>query len=142
MPTRKADATWEGDLKGGRGRMQVGSGAFEGPFSFATRFQEEPGTNPEELIGAAHAGCFSMAFSNMLAGEGHPPERVQTRARVHLETTDSGPAITRIELVTRGRVPGISEQDFQRLAEEAKKGCPVSKALAGPEITLEATLES
>lgn len=142
MPTRKAEATWEGDLKGGKGRMKVGSGAFEGAFSFSTRFQDEPGTNPEELVGAAHAGCFSMAFSNMLAGEGHPPQSVHTRARVHLETTDDGPAITRIELVTRGRVPGISEQDFLRLAEAAKKGCPVSKALAGPEITLEATLET
>lgn len=141
MPTRNAEATWEGDLKSGRGHMEVGSGAFEGPFSFATRFQDQAGTNPEELIGAAHAGCFSMAFSNMLAGEGHPPEKVHTRARVHLESTDDGPAITRIELVTRGRVPGISEGDFLRLAEDAKKGCPVSKVLAGAEITLDAALE-
>ena len=142
MPTRKAEATWQGNLKEGRGTMRVDSGAFEGKYSFRTRFEEEPGTNPEELIGAAHAGCFSMALSNILAEAGHTPDRVQTTAQVHLETTDDGPAITRIDLHTEAGVPGLDEQAFQEHAEAAKQGCPVSKVLAGAEISLDATLTS
>ncbi len=139
MPTRNANATWEGTLQEGSGSMALGSGAFEGPFSFRTRFGDDPGTNPEELIGAAHAGCFSMQFSALLENAGTPAERVETEAKVHLEPPTG---ITRIELTTRGRVPGIDADAFQRIAEEAKQVCPVSKALAGVEISLEASLES
>ncbi len=140
MAVRSAKAQWEGDLKSGRGKMQLGSGALEAPFSFSTRFEEAPGTNPEELIGAAHAGCFSMAFANALSKAGHMPRRIQTSARVHLEKTDSGFGITRIELQTEAAVPGIAAQEFQRIAGEAKTGCPVSKALAGTRIELNARL--
>jgi len=141
MATRKAEAVWTGDLKGGNGRMKVQSGAFEVPYSFRTRFEEEPGTNPEELIGAAHAGCFSMAFANILAGAGHAPEQVQTTAKVQFGPVEGGWAITRIDLVTEGTVPGISEEEFQKHAQSAKAGCPVSKALGAVEITLDATLK-
>src|SRR5687768_15343895 len=103
MAIRTADATWEGELQGGKGRMKVGSGAFEVPFSFTTRFAEEPGTNPEELIGAAHAGCFSMALSGALTRAGTPPTKIETTARVHLEKVDEKMTITRIELQTTGQ---------------------------------------
>lgn len=142
MPVRNADAQWEGNLANGRGRMALGSGAFEGPFSFKSRFEEGEETNPEELLGAAHAGCFSMAFSNELSEAGHTPVSVQTQAKVRFEVTDDGPAITRIDLTTRGRVPGISEDEFQRIAEAAKENCPVSKLFQGAPIELAATLES
>ena len=141
MAVRKANAEWNGDLKGGQGRMRLGSGAYEGGYSFRSRFEEGDGTNPEELIAAAHAGCYSMALSNMLAEAGHTPDSVQTEARVHLEFGDEGPHIPRIELATRARVPGLSESEFLKHAEAAKAGCPVSKVLAGARITLEATLE-
>lgn len=142
MPTRSAEATWNGDLPSGKGHMSVESGAFEGPFSFNTRFEDEPGTNPEELIGAAHAGCFSMAFSNVLDEAGHTPESVNTTADVTLKMLDDGgPTITKIHLTTHATVPGLDEETFHQLAQAAKEGCPVSKALAGPEITLDATLE-
>lgn len=141
MPVRRAQAQWLGTLKAGKGSFKAGSGAFEGSYSFGTRFGEEPGTNPEELIGAAHAGCFSMALSNLLAQQGHPPDRIDTTARVHLDRQDQGFAITRIELETRARVPGIDAAAFREQAEAAKKGCPVSKALAGVDITLDAKLE-
>ncbi len=141
MPVRKADAQWEGDLKSGQGRMALGSGAFEGQYSFKTRFEEGQGTNPEELIGAAHAGCYSMALSNMLSEAGHPPDSVQTTAKVHFEVGDDGPEITRIELETEGAVPGLDDDDFQKHAEEAKKGCPVSKLFKGAQIDLKATLK-
>jgi osmotically inducible protein OsmC len=120
--------------------MALGSGAFEGQFSYASRFEEGTGTNPEELIGAAHAGCFSMAFANTLATAGHDPQRIQTTARVHLVPADEGPSITQIELQTEGEVPSIEPDEFQQLAETAKENCPVSKALAGVDISLEATL--
>jgi osmotically inducible protein OsmC len=120
--------------------MRLGSGAFEGQFSFKSRFEEGTGTNPEELIGAAHAGCFSMAFSNMLAEAGHVPTRVETKARVHLEPVDGKPTISRIELDTEGTVPGISATRFQEIAAQAKAGCPVSRALAGVDIRLSARL--
>lgn len=141
MAVRKSSAEWQGDLKQGSGRMRLASGAYEGAFSFRSRFEEGDGTNPEELIAAAHAGCFSMALSNMLAEAGHAPESVQTEARVHLEMGDDGPQIPRIELKTVARVPGLSEADFLRHAEAAKAGCPVSKVLAGATISLDASLQ-
>ena len=129
MPKRKAEARWDGSLETGQGTMRMASGAYEGPYSFQSRFEEGDGTNPEELIAAAHAGCFSMAFSGELGRAGHDPESVETNATVHLEKSDEGFTITRIELDTRARVPGIDDSDFQRIAEAAKAGCPVSRAL-------------
>ncbi len=140
MPVRKAEAVWEGNLKKGKGSMKFGSGAFEGSYSFASRFEQGPGTNPEELIGAAHAGCFSMAFSGVLETAGYVPERIHTVARVHIDKAGEGFKITTIELETEGRVPGIDEKMFREKAEDAKKGCPVSVALAGVEIKLQAKL--
>jgi osmotically inducible protein OsmC len=122
--------------------MRLGSGAFEGAYSFKSRMEEGPGTNPEELIGAAHAGCFSMAFANGLMQGGHKPQEIRTTASVHFDKTDKGWGITLIELKTEGNVPGIDEATFKRLAEDAKKNCPVSKALAATPITLQATLKS
>jgi lipoyl-dependent peroxiredoxin len=141
MPTSNAQAVWEGTLKKGKGTMAVGSGVFEGAYSFATRFENSAGTNPEELIGAAHAGCFSMALSMLLEKAGHPPREIQTRAEVKLEQVDDGFAITRIRLQTEADVPGMSVEDFEKQAEAAKNGCPVSKALSGTAIDLEATLK-
>lgn len=140
MAIRKATAKWDGSLKDGTGSMKLASGAFEGPFSFATRFGDAPGTNPEELIGAAHAGCFSMAFSAILGGAGYAPNSIQTEAKVHIDPVEGGFAITKIELAMNADIPNISEGEFQRLANEAKVGCPVSKALAGTEIALNASL--
>ncbi|MGH9398469.1 MAG: OsmC family protein [Terriglobia bacterium] len=142
MPIRTAEAEWNGNLLEGAGKMKLGSGAYEGPFSFKSRMENGAGTNPEELIGAAHAGCFSMALSHQLTGAGHPPKRVHTKAAVTFEKTDAGFAISGIALETEGEVPGITEAKFQELAEAAKKGCPVSKALAGTAITLKAKLIS
>jgi osmotically inducible protein OsmC len=140
MPVRKAEAVWEGNLKKGKGSMKFGSGAFEGSYSFASRFEQGPGTNPEELIGAAHAGCFSMALSMILEMAGYTAERIHTVARVHIDKAGEGFKITTIELETEGRVPGIDEKAFQEKAEAAKKGCPVSMALTGVEIKLQAKL--
>jgi lipoyl-dependent peroxiredoxin len=140
MTVRTAKAEWSGDLKAGEGTMALGSGAYQGRYSFSTRFEEEPGTNPEELIGAAHAGCFSMALSGALTRAGFPPENIRTRARVHLEKGEAGFSITRIELDTEAKVPGIDDQQFQEHARGAKEGCPVSRALAGVEIVLDARL--
>jgi lipoyl-dependent peroxiredoxin len=143
MPVRKADAEWKGDLKSGSGRMSFGSGAFDGAYSFSSRFEEGTGTNPEELIAAAHAGCFSMAFSNILASNGHVPTRVHTTASVRLEKTESGFAVSRIDLVTEGAVPGIDESEFKKHAEAAKENCPISKLLkGGATITIDAKLVS
>jgi osmotically inducible protein OsmC len=142
MPERLGEAVWEGDLTG-QGKVSLGSGAFSGPYSAKSRFEDEegtPGTNPEELIGAAHAACFSMALSVGLSRAGYIPTRVHTKANVRLERVDAGFAITRIDLKTEGEVPGISDETFQAEAASAKANCPVSKALAGTEITLEATL--
>jgi osmotically inducible protein OsmC len=128
-------------MPGGEGTMKVGSGAFEGKYSFGTRFEEEPGTNPEELIGAAHAGCFSMAFAGNLQRAGHEPRSVETSAKVHIERSGDGFAITKIELDTVASVPGIEDGEFQEIAKAAKEGCPLSQALAAVgEITLEARL--
>lgn len=140
MPTRKAEAIWEGGLKDGRGTMKMESGAYEGKYSFGSRFQEDPGTNPEELIAAAHAGCFSMALSAGLGRAGFSPEKIHTKAKAHLEKVGEGFKITRIELVTEASVPGIDAATFQEHAQGAKKNCPVSQALAGVEIHLAATL--
>jgi osmotically inducible protein OsmC len=140
MAVRKAEAVWEGDLRGGHGTMRFGSRAYEGSYSFSSRFEESPGTNPEELIAAAHAGCFSMALSARLSSAGHSPERIQTVARVHLDKVGDGFKITLIELQTEAKVPGIGEQEFQTEADAAKQGCPVSQALAGAQITLQARL--
>jgi osmotically inducible protein OsmC len=141
MPKRTANARWDGSLTEGNGTMRMASGAYEGAYSFQSRFQEGDGTNPEELIAAAHAGCFSMALSAELGRAGHDPESVETEAIVHLDKEDEGFAIKRIELRTRARVPGVSEEEFREVAEAAKKGCPVSRALAAVEsIELEAEL--
>ncbi len=140
MPARTADAEWKGGLRDGSGSMRFGSGAFEGAYSFASRFEEGTGTNPEELIAAAHAGCFSMAFAGALGRAGHDPEQVQTSAVVHLEKTDAGMTITRIELTTEATVPGIDDAEFQKVGAEAKANCPVSRLLAAAEISLKATL--
>ena len=140
MPARNASAVWEGDLKSGKGTMRLGSGAFEGQYSFASRFEEGTGTNPEELAGAAHAGCFSMAFANELAKAGFAPKRVATAAKVHLEKGEGGFAISRIELDCQATVPGIDDAKFQEIAAAAKKGCPISKLFTGAQIDLVAKL--
>lgn len=140
MPIRKAHAVWNGTLKEGQGQMDVESGAFQGAYSFGSRFAEEKGTNPEELIGAAHAGCFSMALSGVLVEEGFQPQQIETEATVSIEQTGEGFRIASIRLSTKGRVSGIDVVRFQDLAEKAKTGCPVSRALAGTSISLEARL--
>ena len=140
MPIRASSAQWKGPLNKGTGTMKLGSGAYEGAYSFPSRFESGKGTNPEELIAAAHAGCFSMAFSMLLGNAGFTPTRIDTTAKVHLDAVEGGFAITRIELETEGEVPGIDEATFQEQAKAAKAGCPVSQALAGPEITLVAKL--
>lgn len=142
MPTRTADATWNGDLPSGSGTMSLESGAYTGAYSFRSRFEDADGSNPEELIAAAHAGCYSMALSNVLAEAGHEPESASTTAEVTLQMLpDDGPTITKIHLTTEATVPGLDDDTFQEHAAAAKEGCPVSKALAGPEITLDATLK-
>jgi osmotically inducible protein OsmC len=141
MAIRTASARWAGTLTEGTGIMRTGKGGYEGAYSFRSRFEEGEGTNPEELIGAAHAGCFSMALSKALTDAGHPPTVINTSANVHLEKIDGLQTITRIDLVTAGDVPGMSESDFVTLAETTKETCPVSRLLApGTEITLSATL--
>lgn len=140
MRTRTAQATWEGDLKSGKGTMRSQSGAVDGAYSFPSRFEDGQGTNPEELIGAAHAGCFAMAFSLVLGEAGHQPERIDATASVTLGEADGKPTITTVHLDVSGRVPGIDAAEFGRLAEAAKTGCPVSRALAGVDITVEAKL--
>lgn len=135
---RHATAVWQGSLKEGKGRLGTGSGVLDDtPYSFSTRFEDEPGTNPEELIGAAYAGCFSMAFSLMLTGEGMEPEEIESRAAVSLDKVEGGFAITGVHLDVTAKVPGASDEDFQRIARQAKDGCPVSQAL-DVEITMDA----
>ncbi len=140
MPVRKAEAQWNGSLLEGNGHMKMATGSYDGPFSFKSRMENGPGTNPEELIAAAHAGCFSMAFSAGLGKAGFTPKRVHTTASVHFDKVDGGFAITSIDLETEAEIPGIDEAKFQELADGAKKGCPVSKALAGTTINLKAKL--
>jgi osmotically inducible protein OsmC len=139
MIDRKAEARWEGDLKEGKGSLKLGSGTFEGKYSLGTRFESAPGSNPEELLGAAEAGCFSMALSLGLTKAGHPPTSIETTAVVHLDKVGEGFSITGIDLTTRGKVPGLSADEFQRLAEDARKNCIVSRALSVP-IRLQASL--
>ncbi len=141
MPKRTSSAVWNGDLKGGRGTMRVGRTGYEGPYSFVSRFEEGPGTNPEELIAAAHAGCFSMALSADLGGAGHSPRSVSTRATVTVEKHGAGFKITLIELEAEADVPGIDQAAFQKIAEGTRTGCPVSQALAAVPIKLKATLK-
>ena len=138
MPVRTAQAEWKGDLPHGKGTMKTETGSFDGQYSFSSRFEEGTGTNPEELIAAAHAGCYSMALSHGLAQAGHTPTSVRTTAKVHIQ---GGEGITGIELTCRATVPGLDAEGFQKAAEEAKVGCPVSKALAATKITLDAALE-
>lgn len=138
MSIRNSSATWKGTLKEGSGVMTIGPGHYEGPFTFASRFESGQGTNPEELIGAAHAGCYSMFLSALLTGNGTPPNRVTTTASVHL---GEGPTITQIDLVSEADVPGISPEKFAELAADAKAKCPISKALGAVEtINLDAKL--
>lgn len=138
MPVRNAEATWSGNLKDGSGNLALGSGAFEGPYSFMSRFEDGDATNPEELIGAANAGCFVMALSNELAQAGYDPQNVHADARVHLDP--EALEIDWIELTLDATIPDIDEETFQEMATAAKENCPVSKALAGVDIRLEATL--
>ncbi len=141
MPTRKSRAVWEGSIKDGKGTMELGNGKIKGEYSFASRFEDGKGTNPEELIAAAHAGCFSMALSLILGNAGFVPKKITTTAFVTIDREGEGFAIKSIKLVTEGKVQGISAEDFRKYAEEAKAGCPVSKALGGvPVIELETAL--
>lgn len=141
MPTRKAEAEWAGNLAEGSGKLKVGSGAFDGPYSFKSRFEEgQSATNPEELLGAAHAGCFTMALTAQLSRVRLTPTRIHTEARVKLEKVGDAFSITDIELVTEAEVPGIDDATFQQYALDAKQNCPVSKALAGTNIHLDAKL--
>ena len=141
MTVRNGSAEWHGNVESGSGTVTVGDGVFEGAYSYDSRFGEGKGTNPEQLIAAAHASCFTMALSNILSAAGHAPESLRTNARVQLRNIDGAPTLARIDLETEGRVPGVEEQQFERHAEEAKANCPVSRALAGiPEIVLSAKL--
>src|SRR5215471_15893711 len=141
MPVRNAEAEWKGNLSMGSGRLKVGSGAFDGPYSFKSRFEEgQSATNPEELIGAAHAGCFTMALTAQLSRAGVTPTRIHTGAKVKLEMVGEAFSITEIELETKAEIPGIDDATFQKYALDAKQNCPVSKALAGTEIHLSAKL--
>lgn len=140
MPTRSGEATWNGNLPDGNGTMSVESGAYEGAYSFRSRFEDGAGSNPDELIAAAHAGCFSMAFANVLDEAGYDPESVHTTAEVTLRMPEDGPTLTKMHLTTEATVPDIDDDAFQEHAETAKNNCPVSKALAGVEITLDASL--
>ncbi len=140
MATRKGEAVWTGTLSKGKGEMETGSGAIKGPYTFASRFESGKGTNPEELIAAAHAGCFSMAFAGILEQAGFPPEKIHTTAHITIDKVGDGFSITRIALETEAKVKGIDEKTFQEKAAAAKTGCPVSRALAGAPIKLDAKL--
>jgi len=140
MADKKAKAIWNGDLKTGEGKVSLESGLFDGPYTFASRFEDGEGTNPEELIAAAHAGCYSMALSNELAKAGHNPKSVDTQAVVTLDTVDGAPTITTIKLISEATVPGLDNEEFQQIAAATKEACPVSRVLAGAEIHLDATL--
>lgn len=142
MTARSSSAQWRGDLKSGSGELSLGSGAFSGEYTFVSRFEDGDGTNPEELIAAAHAACFSMALSNILATAGSPATSVKTEVTVHLEKVDGAATITRIVLDTVGEVPGIDEAAFLAKAEEAKANCPVSRLLTGATIELNAQFVS
>jgi lipoyl-dependent peroxiredoxin len=141
MPQRTAEAQWNGDLRTGNGRIKLGSGAFDGAYSYGSRFEQSPGTNPEELVAGAHAGCFTMATASGLGKAGFTPENISTKATVHLDSVSGAFKIARIDLDMEADVPGIDEAKFLEIAEGAKKNCPISQALAAvPEITLRARL--
>jgi osmotically inducible protein OsmC len=141
MATRNGSAEWRGTLQEGSGTITVGNGVHTGPFSYKSRFEDADGTNPEELLAAAEAGCFSMALGNILGQAGHEPEYIRTSARCELRNVDGRPTITKVEVETEGKVPGLDEAGFREAAEQAKAGCVISRALAGvQEITLKATL--
>jgi len=140
MPVRKASAVWDGSLKEGKGNIKLGSGAFQGAYSFGTRFEDKPGTNPEELLGASHAACYSMALSAGLGKAGFTPEHIATSADVTLEKFGEGFKITLIKLTTNATVPNIDEKTFKEIAEKTKTGCPISQALAATRIELDAKL--
>lgn len=140
MPVRTSDAKWEGDLKSGKGTLHVGNGVWEGQYNFSSRFEEGKGTNPEELIAAAHAACYSMALSGGLSGAGFTVESVSTTAKVKVEPVEGGFGITKIDLITEAKVPGIDKATFDKIAAATKEGCPVSKALKAVPIALEAKL--
>ena len=140
MPIRNGQAVWQGNLKEGNGTLKVGSGAYEGPCSFTSRFEEGSGTNPEELVAAAHAACFSMALSHGLDQAGHTPTRVITKAQAHLEKGDDGFSVTTINLDVEADVPGLDDATFQEIALKTKSGCPISKLVTGAKVTLNAKL--
>ena len=140
MPVRTADAVWNGTLREGNGTMKMMSGAYEGPFTFASRFEEGKGTNPEELVAAAHAGCYSMALSADLGRNEFTATRIQTTAKVHLGPVDGKPTVHTIELFSEAEVPGIDEATFQEIANGTKQNCPISRLLAAADIKLEAKL--
>ncbi len=140
MPVRKSEAEWKGNLKEGNGTMRSANGTFEGAYSAGSRFENLQGANPEELIGAAHAGCFSMAFANELDSAGYTPRSIRTEAQVTLDKTEEGYTITKIDLKTQVEADDIDQETFQKIAEKAKNGCPVSRALAGVDIGLNAEL--
>lgn len=142
MSEHIGEAVWRGGLKEGEGKITVESGGFTLGYGFSSRFGEGKGTSPEELVGAAHAACFSMALAAALEKAGHPPEEIKTQDRVRLEKQEGGYAITEIHVITEGKVPGIKEENFQKVAEEVKRTCPVSKALSGTKITLSAALRT
>ena len=142
MPTRDASAQWSGSLRDGSGSIKLPNADYEGSYSFSSRFEDGSGTNPEELLAAAHAACFSMALSNELSKAGHVPDSVATTAKVHLEQGDGGFSIPKIDLVCEASVPGIEKGEFDTIADGAKQNCPLSKVLAAAEITLDATLNS
>ncbi len=142
MPIRTSDAIWNGNLREGRGHMRFGGGAYDGEYTFASRFSDGGGTNPEELIAAAHAGCYAMALSADLTEAGFKPEIIRASAAVHLDMVDGAPTIALIELTVGAKVPGIDDAKFQEIAAGTKLGCPVSRALGAVAITLDATLES
>ena len=142
MATRNAEAVWEGSLKEGNGKMKLGSGAFEGSFTWSSRFENGKGTNPEELLGAAHAGCYSMALSSTLGKAGYAPQHIHTNAQVTIELVDGKNLITRIQLETEAKVPGINNDQFQQIAQTVKESCPVSVALSNVPTTLSARLLS
>lgn len=140
MAVRKAEAVWEGNLSDGQGTMSLGTGNISVPYGFSSRFEDGAGSNPEELIGAAHAGCFSMALAHQLSEAGHSPVRIETSAEVHLEKSGDGFSIPKVELKMQADVPGIKNEQFQQIAQDAKQNCPVSKLLSAAEITLKANL--
>ena len=142
MPTRTSDAEWQGTLREGHGHMRFGGGAYDGAFTWNSRFSDGGGTNPEELLAAAHAGCFSMALSGDLVKAGYKPKTIRTTAKVHIDQIEGSWTISRVELTCGADVPGIDQAAFARIAEGTRTGCPVSRALGGVKITLDATLKT